>query len=245
MTRRLRIGTWNVQYARGVDKNRRRRAVLDRHDADIWVLTETHDDLDLTATHPHAVRTEPRYAGNPSAFWTTIWSRLPFLGALPTIDRNRTVAARFALNGAGDVIVYGTVLPWNGDTGPTGEASGWTEFYRVTPEQGREWAELRVANERSLLVVAGDLNQNLGGPHYYGTIKGRALLRAHLAAAGLTCATEFERFADGELAHPPIDHVCISAYPADELRCSVRGWNRAVEGVTLSDHSGVVVDVDA
>ena len=239
----LRVGTWNVQYARSVDKNVRRRAVRDTHDADIWVLTETHDDLDLTSTHPHVVRTAWRYAGNAAAFWTTVWSRLPVIEPIPTVDRSRTVAARFALDGGGDVIVYGTVLPWNTDKGPHGQGSGWSEFHRVTPEQGREWLALRAANPESMLVVAGDLNQSLGGPHYYGTIKGRALLRETLAAADLACVTEFGRFPADDLTYPPIDHVCVAPPAGRRIEHHVRGWNKVVDGVTLSDHSGVVAEL--
>jgi len=47
--RLLRIGTWNTEYASGVDKNARRLALLNGRPADVWVLTETHDDLDLSA----------------------------------------------------------------------------------------------------------------------------------------------------------------------------------------------------
>ena len=47
----VRIGTWNVEYARGVEKNGRRAELLRSRHAAVWVLTETHDDLDLSATH--------------------------------------------------------------------------------------------------------------------------------------------------------------------------------------------------
>ena len=47
----LRVGTWNVEYGRGTAKNRARLALLNGWDAHVWVLTETHDDLDLSPTH--------------------------------------------------------------------------------------------------------------------------------------------------------------------------------------------------
>lgn len=40
----LRIGTWNVEYARGELKNRARREHLVTQMADVWILTETHDN---------------------------------------------------------------------------------------------------------------------------------------------------------------------------------------------------------
>jgi len=90
------------------------------------------------------------------------------------------------------VVVYGTVLPWQHDAGPdkAHPAPGWAEFARVVLEQGAEWLELRTRFPDATLVVAGDLNQNLGGPHYYGTSAGRSALRSALAGAGLACLTE-------------------------------------------------------
>jgi hypothetical protein len=78
----VRVGTWNVEYARGAEKNDRRRAQLLSRRAAVWVLTETHDDLDLSATHD-AVQSERRYA-TPGGRWTTIWTSLPVLERLET-----------------------------------------------------------------------------------------------------------------------------------------------------------------
>ena len=41
----MRIATWNVAYGTGGPANRRRREKMQSVDADIWVLTETHDAL--------------------------------------------------------------------------------------------------------------------------------------------------------------------------------------------------------
>jgi hypothetical protein len=43
----VKIGTWNVEYAEGEAKNRLRLQRLHQAQADVWVLTETHDRLDL------------------------------------------------------------------------------------------------------------------------------------------------------------------------------------------------------
>ncbi len=43
----MRIGTWNVEYAAVPAKNARRRELLVGADADVWVLTETNDSLDI------------------------------------------------------------------------------------------------------------------------------------------------------------------------------------------------------
>jgi endonuclease/exonuclease/phosphatase family metal-dependent hydrolase len=138
--------------------------------------------------------------------------------------------------------VYGTVLPWNGDVGPVADrpAKGWEEFHRVVPGQGREWKALRERFREATLIVAGDLNQDLGGKHYYGTKACRALLDAELARAGLTCLTTTDRFGPGELQHPPIDHVCAGPGSSRHFTSEAHGWNNVVDGVRLSDHGGVL-----
>lgn len=240
----IRVGTWNVQYARGEEKNRARRALLTSWQAHVWVLTETHDDLDLSDSHT-PIHSDHRY-GAPGGRWTTIWTSLPVIERLPTSDPRRTVAVRLDAADAGQIIVYGTVLPWNGDTGPdaTSPAKGWDEFPRVVALQGQDWATLRERYPVATLVVAGDLNQDLGGPHYYGTRACRALLNAELAKAGMQCLTTTDRFGPDVLQHPPIDHVCVGAGANRSLTSQAHGWNNVVEGVKLSDHGGVLVSLE-
>lgn len=241
----LRIGTWNVQYGVGAEKNRRRRALLDERNADIWILTETNDNLDLSDAY-EAVHSDHRYLPSAGGRWVTVWTRLPIVGDQPTQDTGRTVAVHLDGGHHGPVCVFGTVLPWQHDNGPNSPtaASGWSEFYRVTPLQGAEWRALRMSYPSSTLVVAGDLNQNLGGPHYYGTNRGRAVLREELTKASLECLTEAEQFAAGLLTYPPIDHICLSAPAGRGFEAAVEGWNKTTpDGSVLSDHSGVLADI--
>src|SRR5262245_6002288 len=125
----MRIGTWNLEHARGAEKNALRAARLAQGSADIWVITETHD----------ALSPGPGYASTPSApqpnapagaRWVTVWSTLPRVRTVPTGDPTRTVAAVFD-SPLGALLVYGTVLPWHADPGPQGNAPGWSEHHRV------------------------------------------------------------------------------------------------------------------
>ncbi len=52
------------------------------------------------------------------------------------------------------LLVYGVVLPWNGDRGPSSEAKGWSEFMRVVPMHARERARLR--SEHAGIAPDGD-----------------------------------------------------------------------------------------
>ena len=241
--RELRVGTWNVQYGRGIEKNQRRLSLLRSQAADVWILTETHDDLDLSASH-RAVHSQQRYA-TPGGRWTTLWTSLPLIERLATDDPRRCVAARLDAGDAGEVILYGTVLPWNGDVGPVKDspARGWEEFPRVVSGQGREWLSLRERFPEATLIVAGDLNQDLGGKHYYGTKACRALLRTELARASLVCLTTTDRFGADVLQHPSIDHVCAGPGLGGHITAEVHGWNNVVDGARLSDHGGVLVAI--
>jgi hypothetical protein len=235
----IRIGTWNVEYAAGPERNARRLAQLIAADADVWVLTETHDDLRLPETYT-AVSTDPRPTGRAGGRWTTIWSRWPVVRVIKVDDPVRTVAV--LLRGpSGDVAVYGTVLPWHSDPGPGDvPAKAWTEQDRVLPLQLAEWRRIRADFPDAKLVVAGDLNMNLGGKHYYGTKRGRARLREGLTEIDLVCATE----TSDKLRHPPIDHVLVPAAWSPRARVAAAWEGTGEDRVKLSDHSGLVVEID-
>lgn len=235
----MRLGTWNVEYARSVERNALRRAELLRHRADVWVLTETHDDLDPGQGFA-AVRSSQRPAQPPGARWVTIWSRWPVLERPPVDDPQRTVAALLQAP-YGQVVVFGTVLPWHSDRGDTPAdppPRNWEEHHRVIPQQGAEWARLRGAYPFADLCVIGDFNTGITAG--YGTRQGRKLLADALTAAGLTCVTADTRGPDGQ---PLIDHVCLSG--ADR-HAAVEVWGGDPDPRTarLSDHPGVLVAFD-
>lgn len=239
----LRIGTWNLEYAAGALKNAERLATINAEDADVWVLTETHDDIDLSHTHT-PIRSEQRPTGRAGQRWTTVWSRWPAHERFEVEDPLRTVAAVLGTP-TGSLIVYGTVLPWHSDLGPDpgNPAKAWKEQDRVLSMQIAEWRRLSERFPGLPLVIAGDLNMNLGGKHHYGTARGRTQLRDGLAELGLMCATETDRLPAGSLRYPPIDHVLVPAAWGPRTRV-VSAWEgTTAAGVRLSDHSGLVVEV--
>jgi hypothetical protein len=246
----MRIGTWNLDHGEGVLKNALRQQVLEEHGADIWVLTETSDELRPTEAHS-ASASEERPLGEPPQRWVTIWSRYKRLGRVKTVDGSRTVASRFATpergaggpGGEGEVIVFGTVLPWHSDC-DAGDKN-WDKFHRVVPAQGQEWVAVREQFPHATLVVAGDFNQSLAGSFYW-TRQCRTELRAALDSAGLQCPTGTWPYAHGTLEQPPIDHVAVA--PPLDARLEVNlvtGWHgRNHDDVELTDHSGVLVDFE-
>jgi exonuclease III len=244
----MRIGTWNVEYASGAVKNARRRDILDANPADVWVLTETHDDFDLTPAHQPIHSAQRPVRSGPDvrlgSRWVSIWSRFPVRERLSVRDPERTAAALLDTP-VGALIVFGTVLPWHSDRGchPIDtDVPNWSEQYRVIGEQSEEWKARQRDYREAAMCVAGDLNLNLGGPHWYGTNHGRAMMRSAIKHNDLICTTEFDEVPPGLLTHAPIDHVLLSRRLARTFRVAAAWEGRAADGVRLSDHSGIVVE---
>lgn len=236
----MRIATWNVEYARPQRLDALRQVLAD-NPADIWVLTETHDELNPPGC-PHPAHSEPRPQESnnirPGSRWVSIWSRYPKLEkvSLPRTDRVRTVCALFDIGDGRTVLVYGTVLPWKGDAGKF----DWTEHHRIIPEQCTEWQELRKRHRDSEFIVAGDFNTDMGTGGHYGTKQGIAALHAGLEACDLFCATTQNRLPPQLLTYPPIDHIAVPLAYKDSTSV-VAAWD--ADKQTLSDHSGIVVEI--
>lgn len=216
-------------------------------DADVWVLTETHDSLspgeEFFACHG---RQRPLYGFRvkDGSRWVSIWSRFPLTEIEGTSDDSeRTVAA---LVEAPDrtLIVYGTVLPWHGDRGRMGEnlqAKNWSEHHRVIPEQISQWVGLQARFPQAELCIAGDFNTDLGTGRFYGTRKGIGLLNEGFERLNLFCPSAPAYMPSGMLARPPIDHVAIPAkFRSSATVCAAFEGN--VGQPRLSDHSGIVVE---
>lgn len=243
----MRVGTWNVEYAFAA-RLPALREILRANPADVWVLTETHDDL-VPPDCPYVAHAAPRPRNSPrvraGSRWVSIWSRFPILesDAVSTTDGERTVCALLDRGGDGHLLVYGTVMPWHSDRGrhpPDATVPNWSEHHRVVPEQCREWTELRAAHPGAMMCVAGDYNTDMGSGTRYGTKRGIEMLRRGLDESGLYCATEPGRFPEGLLAEAPIDHIAL---PVEwQTRASVVAAWPASKGV-MSDHSGCVVEI--
>ena len=236
----MRIGTWNVEYARA-SRVPALREVLVANPADIWFLTETDDRLQppgcSSSAHsdPRPTAENPKMVGSGGR-WVSIWSRYPIIDRidLARADRVRTVAALLDLGSGRTMVAYGTVLPWQFDGKPS-----WSRHHRVIPEQCSEWRELQTAYPNAELCIAGDFNSAMGHPRY-GTKQGVAALRAGLAACDMFCATEQDQSQAKLLPKPRIDHIALSMHHNSTARI-VAEWPD--DPKNLSDHSGIIVEI--
>lgn len=242
------IGTWNVDYA---EKSHRADllARMAEHPADIWVLTETHDDLKPPGhayTRSSIQRDHAEAPGKviDDSRWVTVWSRYPIADLpdfIPT-DSYRTVAARIDLSevrpGA-EIIVYGTVLP----------EKGTSNHAAAIRAQSEEWKYLRDACPNAILCVAGDFNTDMGRAEdyglktFFGPTDSTALLVKTLEGLPMRTVTD-HGFPEGlKPKYPPIDHIALSEPHADQARIVSVWAGRKGDGQTIDDRIGIVIAV--
>jgi hypothetical protein len=225
-------------------RNSARLDFLRARDADIWVLTETHAEIDLSSTHTHANHSAPRTRSRNGMHWVSIWSRFPVVEKIESGDVRTAIA--LLETPIGRLLVYATVWPWHSDNGeyPGDKAlMNWARQAPVIAQQKERWSRLRTDWPDSVLCIAGDLNMTFGGPNPYFSRAGRIEAASAMEAHDLICTTAWHRLPHGALDRAPIDHVLLPRQIADRTRVcdSWRGRPHATD--RLSDHSGLIVEI--
>lgn len=233
----MKIATWNIEGP-GMSPQRAHEilAQMAAVDADVWIITEAHPEVDPGPAFRLIAESVQGHDRGGGERWIAIWVRSAFdAQELPAFRSERTAAVR--LSGPADLVVYGTVLPWNNDDryGPRGLEA----FAAALNFQRIDWEQLRKAEPAVPLVVAGDFNQDLlREGHYYGSKDKKALLRRALARNRLRCATR-DLWVDG---HACIDHICLSrGIRATDAKPET--WP-AKRDTSLSDHFGLALTVE-
>lgn len=257
----MRIATWNLERPRNAHSQRSQLITekIREIDADIWILTETHDEVTPgdgyqgISTDPVP---EPPIIHKDGEHRTTIWTRWSIIKTIPTSSPDRTVCADIETP-FGPLLVYGTIIPYHRHgCPPHGTAKQWESHYISIATQGAEWQRLKRQFPSSGFCVAGDYNQNRDGGRWYGTKRGRSLLTQALSESNLHCVTEEDFIASGKLpkdglqgkdgklwSRRCIDHISLNNEWAD-LLVEVTPWPGEMEtGYHLSDHGGVLIDL--
>ena len=246
----MQLATWNLERL-GFPRRRDTapiRAHTERVHADVWVFTETIEDLSPGTGYQGVSTTSYDREQAPDEVWTKIWSRWPIERVESVSDPARCVAARIVHPRRGPFIVYGTVLPWRGSTWRGLTDAGGVAFGAALEAQAADCLALRAAYPEEDLLVIGDLNQQLGvgAPWFYGSKPNEQRLREVFARLGLIAFTEGDNDPVRRDSHPmaSIDHIGGPERWASRVRQATR-WPDAPAPISgLSDHFGVAVELD-
>ncbi len=237
----MRIATWNLERPSPLSW-RKLPAQLEQItaiDADVWVLTETRVSIQPSPGHRYVVHAPPHPERRPDEDerWVSIWSRYP-LGEAGTPTTSPWSVAAVVESPLGPLTLCGMVLPWSHERSPDGTLRQWAVHETELSRQALEWREL--ATRTDGLCVAGDFNQSWQG-RGYGTREMRIAHHDAARSADLVCLTA----AEVSNGLPVIDHVLLSRGWADRLsaRVAVTWPGRRADGVRMSDHAGVAVDL--
>ena len=237
----FKIGTWNLQLPVAEKRRIAMRLHTDQENADIWVLTETHDGFSPGHEFHHS-SLSGRDGGNGTAHrWVSIWSKHR-LEKLDTTDRKRTAAVRVIPANAAPYLVYGTVLPWKGDNWEGNPSAGGLAFKKALETQFHDWVALQKAYPADEFFLLGDFNQDLvSQPRYYGSLSNRQALEVALEKAGLKVITGEANDPIRRDSYPCacIDHICIKTDSQWTLDATNRWPNRDTPDRAISDHFGV------
>jgi len=250
----MRIATWNVERPKSSTAPRSQRVLNKFREiaADIWILTETHDAIvpgpDYQSASTPTVPAPP-ISHADGEHKTTIWSRWPIVEQWDTATPHRATCAVLETP-LGELVVYGTVIPYHGARWPYGTPRNWDAHYAAIATQGADWSRLQRKYPGYGLCIAGDLNQTRTGRLWYGSKWGRALLNLALKENKLVGITQDDFSAaqnlapeDGALLARSIDHICLAQRWARMVK-QVGIWpNETPDGEYLSDHSGVFIDL--
>jgi endonuclease/exonuclease/phosphatase family metal-dependent hydrolase len=244
----VKFATWNL--ARVLPKHVERSAAigawLDRVDADVWVLTETHDSVSPGPGFSSVSTEHPDRAGEPGERWATVWSRLPIEPLPPTRDPARAVAAVVRPTHGAPFVVYGTVLPWLGSPWRDVPAHLGRAFRAALMAQLADWVDVVGLFPEGGLFVLGDLNQDLSSVYYYGSGRNRLALLDALESVGLSALTAHPNDPVRAMAwdRASIDHVCVPARIAAHGSPRLEVWPPGpAPDRRLSDHFGVAANL--
>jgi endonuclease/exonuclease/phosphatase family metal-dependent hydrolase len=242
MFMQLKLATWNVALPVATRRREALRVHTDHEQADIWVLTETHDGFTPGHAFFHSSSAGRDGRHKIGHRWVTIWSRYP-LEPLDTSDNNRTAAARINPESGDPFIVYGTVLPWLGSPWRKYQSAGGVAFLEALSVQSADWMRLQREYPEDEFFVLGDFNQDLVGapPRYYGAPMNRIALETAFENAGLIALTA----ADGDpirrdsAPRACIDHICYRRDSKWRSEPAVRWPDVPAPEKWLSDHFGL------
>lgn len=237
----IRVGTWNLDGYRQLQRAPRQIALLASLNADVLVLTEVND----TAHVPGMIAIlsadgSPPYEPRNRA--VGVYTRHAQRQVLEVTDPRLSTCVAIDLPvGAGRLIIYGTVIPWHQDGVSAKVAKVWERHRQAVRDVVADCARLASTYPSAHLVLAGDLNMNLDGTRWYGDEAAREDFVKGMIAAGLHCRTDEDIRVTRGADRAIVDHIWSTSglAPVGAMRI----WCAHKEDERLSDHNGVLCEL--
>ncbi|RZK00295.1 MAG: endonuclease/exonuclease/phosphatase family protein [Flavobacterium sp.] len=216
----MKIVTWNLERPKiNSGKLVEITRYLQQLNADIYVLTETNDCVNLGSSYHyyHSEKLPTPYYKNGERRITMI-SKFQAQKILPVYNSLTSLAIEFETP-IGSLIAYGTI------TGIFGNRRA--DFLPELDLQVQDWRNLNNGN----FLIAGDLNMSFSDNYYFTRVGRQKFVDAfrELDLVNLT-----------ENVHQNIDHVIISREKLKSNNITVQTWNLDKK---LSDHIGLCVEI--
>ena len=248
MRENLKIANWNIERT---TPSQQRATVIKEYissvGADIWFLTETHENVGPGEEFFSCFSSEPDRPSQSGERWVGLFSRWPMTSLSVFVSDNaRREAGHIPDSPFGELVLFGGVLPWTTSWRGIPNANG-QAFDAALSTQSDDWQRLSQAFPNATLIVAGDFNQDLAARHYYGSKKKRYLLERALNKCSLIPLTAGvnDPIARDSTPYACIDHFCISAHKDWVYVDTPQGWPDSPAPVQkISDHFGVSVELN-
>ncbi len=217
----MKIATWNLQRLKHKRKLTDIVELLLLIDADILVLTETDERIQLPR-YPHQITTVPYFAFNNMHYESTeraikIYSKYPIVKQLKTFNAHTTIAVEIAV-AAQHIVLYGTIMGMQGN-----------QHKSYQTEVDKQLEDFNTLAPLYNLCIVGDYNCSFSD-NYYFSKNGREQLLQAFATNNLTITTQ--------AATDTIDHITIANNLLTNTSISLQEFN---EKKDKSDHKGIAV----
>ena len=223
----MKIATWNLE--RPTKSGHKSKAIMDylkSLNADILVLTETNEFIDLGADYQvfHTdIFLDKKYKPKTGDRQVSIYTKYPVIKQLPTFRADTSICLSVD-SPYGELIVYGTII---GNFGNIGE-----QFKNDLNSQMIDFQSFGTNNN---FCIAGDLNMTFFDNNYF-TKDGREKLIGIFNQLDMKLMTE--KIPDN------IDHIVLSNQLLQHKNLFTGCWNDTTDiKERLSDHNGVYVEM--
>ena len=217
----MKIATWNLERPnRLTSKNRSIIECLTKINADILILTESNEIINLGDTYNyfHTSKLEAPYYKEGERR-VSIYSKYNSVGNIKTFREDTSICVSLKTP-LGDLAVYGTVIGVHGNRRQS--------FMTDLDEQLLDFDRIAKNNN---FCIGGDFNMTFSDNYYY-TKEGRQKLISsfeNLKLINLTADIPWN-----------IDHIVLTRTFVDDRHIELETWNI---DKSLSDHIGVAVEI--